>query len=73
MIHRILSSKKWNGRMVRRHLLLTRDDGRGQVNQQIEIIRKRANDGLTDWGETAISSVHAFSVPKLVKVFIQVL
>lgn len=33
-----------------------------QVNQQLELIRKRAEDGLTDWGKTAFSSVHAFSV-----------
>ena len=36
-----------------------------QVNQQLELIRKRATDGLADWGETAISSVHAFSVSTL--------
>ena len=36
-----------------------------QVNLQLELIRKRASDGLVDWGETAISSVHAFSVSTL--------
>ncbi|WP_255485521.1 spore germination protein [Sporosarcina sp. BP05] len=36
-----------------------------QVNLQLELIRKRASDGLIDWGETAISSVHAFSVSTL--------
>ncbi|MER2089683.1 MAG: spore germination protein [Sporosarcina sp.] len=38
----------------------------GEVNKQIDIIRKRAMDGLTDWGGTAASSVEAFSVQKLV-------
>ena len=39
----------------------------GEVNKQIDIIRKRAIDEVTDWGETAVSSVDAFSVPKLVE------
>ena len=37
----------------------------GKVNEQIDIIRQRAVDGLSDWGDTAASSVHAFSVPTL--------
>lgn len=36
-----------------------------EVNRQLELIRKRAADGLSDWGRTAISSVHAFSVTVL--------
>ncbi|WP_399632545.1 spore germination protein [Sporosarcina sp. SG10008] len=36
-----------------------------EVNRQLELIRKRAADGLADWGKTAISSVHAFSVSML--------
>lgn len=39
----------------------------GEVNKQIDIIRKRAIDELTDWGGTAASSVEAFSVAKLVE------
>src|SRR4051812_3921992 len=38
----------------------------GEVNKQIEIIRNRAIDELPDWGGTAVSSVEAFSVQKLV-------
>jgi len=36
-----------------------------EVNRQLELISNRAAKGLTDWGKTAISSVHAFSVSKL--------
>jgi len=39
----------------------------GEVNKQIDIIRKRAIDELPDWGGTAASSVDAFSVSKLVE------
>ena len=39
----------------------------GEVNKQIDIIRKRAIDELPDWGGTAASSVDAFSVTKLVE------
>jgi spore germination protein KA len=39
----------------------------GEVNKQIDIIRKRSIDDLTDWGGTVVSSVEAFSVPKLVE------
>ena len=39
----------------------------GEVNKQIDIIRKRAIDELPDWGGTAASSVEAFSVAKLVE------
>ena len=38
----------------------------GEVNKQIDIIRKRAIDELPDWGGTAVSSVDAFSVTKLI-------
>ncbi|MCZ2258245.1 spore germination protein [Sporosarcina sp. G11-34] len=38
----------------------------GEVNKQIDIIRKRAIE-LPDWGGTAASTVEAFSVPKLVE------
>jgi spore germination protein KA len=39
----------------------------GEVNKQIDIIRKRSIDELPDWGGTAASSVDAFSVAKLVE------
>lgn len=39
----------------------------GEVNKQIDILRKRAIDELPDWGGTAASSVDAFSVSKLVE------
>jgi len=39
----------------------------GEVNKQIDIIRKRAIDELPDWGGTAASSVEAFSVAKLIE------
>lgn len=39
----------------------------GEVNKQIDIIRKHEINELPHWGETAVSSVEAFSVPKLVE------
>lgn len=39
----------------------------GQVNEQIALIQQRAEDGLLDWGETAVSSVHAFSIASLIE------
>ena len=39
----------------------------GDVNKQIEILRNRAIAELPNWEGTAVSSVGAFSVPKLVE------
>ncbi len=37
-----------------------------QVNEELELIRQRAVNGLTKWGETASSTIQAFSVPTLI-------
>ena len=37
-----------------------------QVNRQLELIRNRAQGGGVKWGETAASTVQAFSVPTLI-------
>ncbi|MFJ7936851.1 spore germination protein [Sporosarcina sp. NPDC096371] len=37
-----------------------------QVNKELELIRNRAVEGLAEWGETAASTVQAFSVPLLI-------
>lgn len=39
----------------------------GEVNKQIDIIRKRAIDELPDWEGTPVSNVEAFSVSKLIE------
>ncbi|MBO1914177.1 spore germination protein, partial [Microvirga sp. 3-52] len=36
------------------------------LNEQIEILRKRAEDGLPDWGETGASKVLPFSMSTMV-------
>lgn len=36
------------------------------VNKELELIRNRASEGLVKWGDTAASTVHAFSVPTLI-------
>ncbi|WP_318614475.1 spore germination protein [Sporosarcina sp. YIM B06819] len=38
-----------------------------QVNKELELIRNRAEEGLLKWGETAASTVQAFSVPTLIE------
>ena len=37
-----------------------------QVNRELESIRHREEVGSKDWGETAASTVHAFSIPTLI-------
>ena len=39
-----------------------------QANEQLELIRERAGVGLSDWGETAASTVLPFSMSTLVDV-----
>ena len=34
----------------------------GTLNEQLEILRKRAKDGIPDWGETGASTVLPFSM-----------
>ena len=39
-----------------------------QANEQLELIRERVGEGLSDWGETAASTVLPFSMSTLVEV-----
>jgi len=36
-----------------------------QLNEQIEILRKRAEDGIPDWGETGASTILPFSMSEM--------
>ncbi|BAQ11006.1 spore germination protein ka [Bacillus sp. OxB-1] len=39
-----------------------------EVNKQIDIIRNRAHLGMTNWGKTAVSEIHAYSMEELFQI-----
>ena len=39
-----------------------------QINRQMEIIKNRAEEGMKDWGKTAVSEIRAFSVTDLIEI-----
>ncbi|WP_249336609.1 spore germination protein [Sporosarcina sp. Marseille-Q4063] len=39
----------------------------GQVNEQLDIIRKRELAGLPNWGDTPVSTIHPFTISTLIE------